>query len=482
MRFKAAFIFSLLVLTVSVLTFSCKKEKILSTGGSIRFSTDTLKFDTVFTAAGSYTNSMLIYNPQNEEVVLSSVKLQSGAGSYFHLNVNGFQGRDIANLKIPAHDSIYVFATVNVNPSDSLTPFYVTDALIATMNGKQYTVPFTAYGQNAHYIIGDSISTRVTWLTDKPYVVIHSCVVGPTGTLNIPKGCKVYMHQDARFFVYNVLNVGTLPATGSSDSVVFQGDRLDRAYFGYLGYPGEWGGFYFIGHDSFSSGRVSIIQNAVIKNCGGATPYYNYAVQPAAIEVDANAAVIVDHSVIKNGIGYGILNWGGALFAFNSIVHTTGAQALINVQGGYDSIVNCTFASYGTSAVSHSNNGTVAILNYFNKGDGTWNSGDLYGVMTNCIVYGSLDTEIVCDSLPGASAYFKMDHCLLKMGNTRESFVHFYNCIFNQDPMFKNTSGGDFHPQAGSPAVGAGISTSGGTDLDGKSWNGTDIGCYRASP
>ena len=473
-RFKTTYlVLAATTVLVTLFSTSCKKNRLLSVGGIIQFSTDTLHFDTVFTAAGSFTRALLIYNPQNEEVILSSVRLKDGSNSYFKLNVDGFPGNNIPNIKIAAHDSIYVFATVDINPNDSLTPFFVTDSLIATLNGQEFYLPFTAYGQNAHYIVSDSITSKTTWLTDKPYVVIHNCVIGPTGTLNIPRGCRVYMHQDAQFIVYDTMNIGLIPGS-STDSVVFQGDRLDRVYFGYVGYPGEWAGLWFV------PGGVGNISHAVIKNCGGGAAYYNYFTQPAAIRLDTAASVNMDHTIVENSIGFGIFSWQGTLTATNCRVNTTGAEALAVIQGGYDSVTNCTFANYGSAAVAHANNGTVTILNYFNNGDGTWNSGNLNGIMRNCIVYGSLDSEVICDSLGGATASFRMDHCLLKMGGVREHFVSFPGCLFNQDPLFKDQVNGDFHLKSGSPAIGAGTSNQAPTlNLEGNSLGSPpDIGCY----
>ena len=321
---------------------ACKKQKTLTVGGVVTFSVDTLKFDTVFTAAGSFTSYLLIYNPQDEAVVLSSVKLQGGASSYFHLNVDGFTGNNIPNLKIAAHDSIYVFATVNIDPNNTLTPFVVTDALIATLNGKDHSIPFTAYGQNAHYIISDSMITNTTWVNDKPYVVIHTCVVGtlggPNTTLTIQKNCRIYMHQDARFVVYGTLNVNK-GSTSNADSIIFQGDRLDRGYFLNDEYPGEWCGIWI------APGGTGNISYATIKNCGGNTAYYNFFTQGSALEVDTLATLTIDHCTIKNSYSYGILGFAGTLTATNCLVQTTAGEALLITQGGTDSITNCTFAN-----------------------------------------------------------------------------------------------------------------------------------------
>lgn len=458
---------------------SCKKTATLTSGGILKFSDDTLKFDTVFTNEGSFTTGVLIYNPQNEAVMVSSVRMEQGAASYFHLNVDGQKGLNATNIRIAPHDSVYVFATVKVNPNDSLTPFFITDRLIATMNGKEFSIPFTAYGQNAHYIIGDSLTTNTTWKTDLPYVVIHNCIVGPGTapvTLNIPKGCRVYMHQDARIIVYPgcTLNIGQ--GSGVGDSVVFQGDRLDRAYFGYIGYPGEWCGIWLTPYSNAN------ITHTIIKNCGGDHLYWQYLTRPAAIRVDDSAILNIDHSIVKNSIGFGILNFQGFVNATNCLVHTTGGAAFVNLQGGHDSLVNCTFANYGTPAVGHTSEPTVALLNYFRLDQTHIYFGDLDGVMKNCIVYGSLDSELICDSSVNAKASFRIVNSLVKMGTVREPFVSFTGTLFNQDPKFKDTQKGDFHITAESPAKGTGAPGGPAKDLDDVVRTDNDMGCYQHSP
>lgn len=474
-----SFIALFIALTFVISTTSCRKQtRLLTTGGVLTFSDDTLKFDTVFTAAGSFTTGLLIYNPQNEPISISSVRLKNGNSSYFHINVDGFVGNSVTNIKIAAHDSVYVFATVKIDPSDTLTPFIVSDELISTLNGKDYIVPFTAYGQNAHYIVSDSLSGITNWLTDKPYVVEHSCVIGPGATLNIPAKCRVYMHQDARFFVFGNLNVNVGSAT---DSVVFQGDRLDRSYFGRRGYPGEWGGFYFVG------GSAGKFNKAVIKNCGGGSFYRNFYAQPAAMQIDSGASVTLTNTIIKNSIGYGILNWQGKVTATNCFVGTTGAEALVALQGGSDSMTNCTFANYGDASVQleHRTNHTVILLNYFQVSNTVIYYGSLDAVLRNCIVYGSLDSEIICDRVTTHPASVRLDHCLLKIGSIIDpSFIHLNACLLNQDPLFKKIEENDFHLKASSPAIGAGVNIPGlVNDLEGNPRDGiNDIGCYKYTP
>lgn len=492
MRLKASYLLpGIFVLFIILFSFSCRKEKKIQTiGGSLEFSDDTLSFDTVFTKAGSFTDGILIYNPQDQEVVLSSVRLLHGTSSYFHLNVDGNQGNAVTNIKIAAHDSIYVFATVNIDPTNERTPFLVTDSLVATLNGKDFFLPFVAYGQNAHYIVDSVLTSSTVWDTTLPYVIIHNVanvdspkpgglIIAPGVTLSLKAGCRVYMHQTATMLV-----LGTLLSNGTkTDSVIFQGDRIDRRYFGYEGYPGEWGGIYF---DNFSSGnRLSYTR---IEN-GGNGGYLPFAasilVYPDSVNFNSPTAtkqLTMDHSIVRNSIGYGLLSFQGTVAASNCLFTATGAYAYAAIKGGYDSLTNCTFTNYGGTGLSHSSAGTVVLLNYFKPDQYTLYKGDLNAVMRNCIVYGSLDSEIVCDAIPDAAAALRMDHCLLNMGTVREPFITFTDCIFNEDPMFTNTAKGDYTLKDGSPAIGKGTPLfAPADDIKGtpRDASNIDIGCYK---
>ena len=459
-----------------IILFSCKKDQsVLGTGGKLLFSVDTLSFDTVFTQMGSFTTLVKIYNPQASQVNISNIRLQHGSASFFHLNIDGASGNTASNIKIAGNDSIYVFATIKVDPNSSVSPFLITDSLIATMNGAEFVLPMEAFGQNANYVVGDTLDTQ-TWDPDLPYVIIHSAQVNPGQTLTIKPGCRIYMHADSRLIVS-----GTLIAKGTlTDSIIFRGDRLDRAYFGYEGYPGEWGGLYF---DPHSSG--SILDYVLIENCGNSA----LNASPAAIETVLDSVnnplqpqLTLLHTVIQNSIGYGILNYAGTVVATNCLINTCGSWCFANLRGGTDSITNCTFVNYGTNKVDHSQYGTVALLNYVDTGSNyfEYKSGNLNASFRNCIIYGSLENELYCNQKPGSVANISLQYCIAK-ADSIPVFVYNTHCMLNADPLFKDVSKWDYHCTAGSLAIDAGITVPLSDDLEGKPRpHGVayDLGCY----
>jgi hypothetical protein len=452
---------------------SCKKERFLNSGGELRYSVDTLSFDTVFTAQGSFTNSFKIYNPQPQRVKLSSVRLAGGESSYFSLNVDGYKGKSVQDIEIAPNDSIFVFATVNIDPTNTNTPFVVEDKVIATMNGSNYELPLLAYGQNAYYIY-DSILQTQTWLTDKPYIIINNAAVDSNQTLTIPAGCRIYMHANSNLYV-----LGSLKVNGTkTDSVVFQGDRLDRAYFGYEGYPGEWGGIFFLG-----SSRGSVVDYAVLKNCGNGS-----AGIPAAIYASHNGTTAPDvylkHVTVENSIGYGLLSFGSFVRAENCLFHTCGAQALAVFEGGRYEFLNCSFINYGTDKVSHIDNPTVAILNYRKVSETEYVVGPLVSsYFINCVIWGSLENELVLDKLDNADYQLSLEHCLIRKKLDESPVPNYVTQVsnkFNEDPQFVDYAKWNYRPKEGSPLIDAGKTVSITNDLDDKPWLPPfDIGCYQ---
>jgi hypothetical protein len=481
-RFSIPVLFGVFIIAISLAGGSCKKEQLLQSGGELRFSTDTLTFDTVFTSLGSATVGLKIYNPQSEKVNISSIRLAGGASSPFRLNVDGKSG-DGANIELAAGDSIYVFATVTVDPTDANTPFIVEDKLVASLNGRDFSIPVLAYGQNAYYIRGKISVPTQTLKTDKPYVMMGWVQVDSGNTLTIPAGCRIYMHANARLFV-----AGTLEAIGTKeDSIIFQGNRLDRSYFGYEGYPGEWGGIYFTQYS-----RASVMKYVIIRNCGNGAQ----GAPPAAVEVapdlliDSDPQLTLEKVTIENSIGYGLLAFNGSIKAENCLIHSCGASALALMQGGDYELNNCTIATYGNNKISHNDNPAAVILNYYKVTQTTYLAGGLSCTLRNCVIAGSLEHEFFVDSVEDEPASVTMYNCLVKADESKlPSWLQRTNVRFTRpggvlDPQFTDVPKMNYRPKAGSPLIDAGIPVSGlTTDLDDNPRDGQpDIGCYEGQP
>ncbi|HNB81528.1 MAG TPA: hypothetical protein PLP34_02010 [Chitinophagaceae bacterium] len=464
-----------LLLAGSLLAFffsfsSCRKDSFLKEGGDLSFSTDTLRFDTVFTSVGSVTRSFKIYNTNNQRIRLTEVRLKGGTASPYYMNVNGEPGKIIRDMDIQPNDSIYVFVAITINPTSGVNPFLVEDAVQVTLNGIQHEVPLEAYGQDAHYIT-DSLLSSQTWINDKPYVIVHSALVDTGETLTIQKGCRIYMHQDSKLYV-----AGTLLVFGTkSDSVIFQGDRLDRDYFGYKDYPGEWRGIDFL--ETSTSSRINY---AIIKN-GGLTDAA-LLMRPANTFDINNPNLDLKNTIIANSAGFGLVAFHSYVTATNCLIHTCGAQNIGVLEGGTYRFDFCTLATYGGTGINHSQQSTVALLNYRDTSLTGYIGNNLDAAFNNCLIYGPLDDELICGKKQEWNYNVSFTHCLLKRKTDLSPFAVLNNSIFNTDPEFKDYYKWDFHPLGTSPVKAAGFSIASVIDdLDGNPRPAIpSIGCYEA--
>ena len=123
---------TILTIIMIVSFASCKKERLYSYDNSLKlsFSSDTVTFDTVFTTIGSSTRQLMIYNNNDDNLIINSVRLAGGTSSQFSINLDGESGYDFSNVEIYAKDSLFLFVRVTINPNNDNNPFFVEDQLI----------------------------------------------------------------------------------------------------------------------------------------------------------------------------------------------------------------------------------------------------------------------------------------------------------------------------------------------------------------
>src|SRR4051812_30679503 len=115
---------------------SCRKDSFITSKDAIvRFSADSLFFDTVFVNTGSITQAVKIINGNDQKLRLSEVKLMGGASSYFSINVDGQAGTSLQGLELEAGDSVYVFVAVNIRQGAGNLPFIIQDSIGVSFNG-----------------------------------------------------------------------------------------------------------------------------------------------------------------------------------------------------------------------------------------------------------------------------------------------------------------------------------------------------------
>jgi hypothetical protein len=464
---KFLFTCSLLLFIFCLLLPSCKKDSfITSSNANLDITRDSIKFDTVFTTAGSVTRSFKIINMNNQKLRLSKVKLMGGTSSAFKININGNPTIEEDNIEIAANDSIYVFVSVYVDPTTANLPFIISDSILINYNDNDRFVQLEAYGQNAHFLNNVKLTGTNTWQNDLPYVILGSIRVDTTASLTIDAGCKIYSHANAPFLVD-----GTLVITGTKgNEVQFTGDRLDNYY---RDLPASWPGIYFRGSSIDNELTFAIIKNA------------DQAVIVEDPSSNSNPKLIMHQCIIDNAYEAGLFGFNSSIQADNTLITNCGNNLIIQLGGDY-SFTNCTVACYSNIYFLHTNPVLQASDAATNNGATT--TADLNASFVNCIFwgdYGDVSDEVVIDKQGNGIFNVNLTNCLYKAIND-PSNTTLTAVIKNQDPSFDSVDVSnkyyDFritkNPLA--PGINSGTMVMFTADLDDhlRSVGLPDIGCY----
>jgi hypothetical protein len=461
-----------LILSLSIVLFACKKESfITSPDALVTITADSLKYDTVFTTAGSVTQFFKIINENDQKLKVSSIKLMGGSSSPFKINADGNIGPEVQNIDIAPNDSTYVFVSVIIDQTASNLPFVVQDSIRINYNGTDRWVQLEAWGQNAHFLRSKQIAVDETWTNDLPYVILGSLHINPGKTLTIEKGCRVYVHGDAPILVD-----GTLKVNGEVDSidrVYFRGDRLDDPY---KDFPASWPGIFFT-----TSSKDNVFNYAVLKNS-----YQAIAAQDLASNAPT-PKVTLNECIIDNAYDAGVITLNSSVYATNCLISNCGKNLYL-LKGGNYQFIHCTVASYSNNFILH-RDPVLLLTNYINV-NGAPQTAPLTAFFENCIVWGEGglldDSDEVRVVFSGNNTPVTFNNDLLKVNSSPP------NCtlnstsvqLINKDPLFESIDISknfyDFHLQAGSPAKDKGAATAINIDLDGKPRPSgpADIGCY----
>ncbi len=461
----------------------------------LRFSLDTLTFDTVFTARGSATRELKVYNDHNQYIRISRIWIGAENADFFRMNVDGLPGNEAVDIEIPPEDSIYLFFEVTVDPDQplSVSPFVIEDQVNFQTNGNNQSVLLEAWGQNANYLPSrfsagtQSLFTcdlnEWTWDDPRPYVIFGAMIIDSC-TLVMPAGTQVYVHggfgRDTDGTPYNdgilfFFNQGKLRIDGTfEDPVVIQGDRLESDF---QDVPGQWGRIQLGPLTTGHSVNHAEIKNGII-----------------GILVDSLADLTIRNSKIHSTTSSAIAGYQARITAENCLFHSSGGNNVTIILGGKYDFSYCTLANYGSS--------TEALrASNFTCLDGSAICNDLIAArlemkFTNSIIYGSSKDEIVLLDAVGEQdpSFFQygFEHCVVRVNELlnedgHPNFFEFCDPCINGDNntiLFADVDMNDYHLDSLSiaemmakplPAI--------RRDLDGVERDMTqpDIGCYEYS-
>ena len=455
----------------------------------LSFSLDTLRFDTVFTEAGSATRSFKIFNELDQAVLINSLKLENTSSSFFRLNADGFSGQDLKDIRIEPNDSIYVFAEVTIDPDNplSISPFFIEENIEIRANDSEYTVLLEAWGQNANYIPNRESQGSVSyyscdfgqWVWDdpRPYV-IYGVLVIDSCQLILPPGTEVYVHGGIAINELGIFNDGLIVALGNAsinaqgtldEPVLFRTDRLEEEFDEV---QGQWSGILLSKNSKGNNFSHTTIMNSIV-----------------GLSVDSAASVRIASSTIAFTGGSGISASHASIYAENSLFYQNAGSGLSLNFGGEYVFNYCT--------ISNSDNQDPALsannIKCLNSDCSQFLINAMKCDFTNCIFNGNDNDEIsfldVSDGADPQLFQYNFDHCIVQIDEILDagSFPNFFdNCIncknvVRTDSIFLDAENYNYQLDTMSIAIDMGkdipFVT---TDILGndRESNAVDMGCY----
>jgi hypothetical protein len=452
-----------ILLILALVQLSCRKHEKIDTspGLTLNFSTDTVFFDTVFPTIGSITKRLIVYNPNENKVNVSSITLAGGSASNYRLNIDGIPTLDGRDVEIPGNDSIFIFVNVTIDPGNHNTPFVVDDSIRFETNGTFQQVKLVAWGREAVFHRNALLQGSNTWDSLRAHVVYGSIRVDTNASLTIQPGTRVYFHKDAYLAVSFQ---ATLKVYGTIDhQVTFQGDRMDPFY---KDLPGQWDGILLE-----QGSKDHEINNTVIKN----GTFGLLVDQPQNLSAPM---LILNNTIIQNMTSAGIYAYGSSIISTNCVIGDCGGSCMdLNYGGNYD-FRQLTVGNYWYASVRHSS--SIYLSNFAYDTIGQKISKPLTrAYFGNAIIYGTNEDEIQLDSVPGVAFEYQFDHAILKTGLNLSNPQRFLNCVANQDPRFVMVQEWNYQIDSLSPAIDQGADLGIPFDLKGVSRSSPpDLGAY----
>ncbi|WP_018476300.1 hypothetical protein [Pontibacter roseus] len=442
-----------LLLLLSVIGCEPKDEVITSDPkAELRFSGDTVLFDTVFVTQGSVTRRLKVYNPNKNAVRISSINLAGAASSPYKLIINGLETPVANNLELRGKDSLYILVQVHVNPMDQNLPFLVADSILFETNGKRQNVKLVAYGQDAVFHRKGAIGNS-TWSAGKPHVLLDTVLVREGTTLTIEKGAQVYAGNKAVLLVNGTLRVEGTPG----ERVRFAGLRREEQY---ATAPGQWEGIRILAASANNRIRYADIRNTM---------------RGLQIGNPGKAGTLVEGCAIQYAFLDGIIAFTSDVKVVNTLIQNCGQYSFGGLGGGNYEVLYSTVVNYNSQMQRETP--AFVVVDFIPGTDIKDQPTTLR--LVNSIVYSegsSYGNEVLLEGNMTAD----IAHNILRTDKYKETL----NVNGNQldiDPKFKEVRKQNFSLDTLSPASGAAKALPGiANDIKGDKRNATkpDIGAF----
>jgi hypothetical protein len=429
------------LLLLSLMLYRCRPKEEIFTDSPIelRFSDDTVLFDTVFsgspTVVRNVTKRLYIYNTSVNALRLAMVRLGGGTGSAYKITVDGIDGAAVSDLEILGKDSLLVLITVSILPANQNLPFIVTDSLIVEHLGRSQQVQLVSWGQDALFLNGEVIGCDTTWAPNRPVVIYNSALVDSACSLTILPGTQVYMHNGSNLFV-----AGTLLVQGEAENKVhFRGTRLEQRF---INVPGQWGGIIFL--ETATSN--SVVDHAIIRNATNGIRFGK------PDDGNDNPDLIISNSLIRNCTGSGLLFISTDVDLINTVVGNCQISTISVLAGGAVRLFHCSLADF--ASLFQREDPSLVFSNNLVLADNSVLRAGLNLTAINSILYGSEDEELLLSNDPGAAFVLDIRASILR---TQLNNLNVNGNKINQNPKFKNQAEVDYQLDTLSPARNAGI-------------------------
>lgn len=473
----------LILIVCGALFFSCEKEVLdTSTKFPLKFSTDTLTFDTVFQTLGSATRSLRIYNQSNSTLIISRAFLSRGTSSQFRFNIDGLSGIQAEKIRILPNDSLWIFSEVTINPNPS-NPILVQDSLIIETNGSRQIIIMRALGQNAYFHYGEVIQSNTNFLSDKPHVIIDKTtssgtipglLIIPGATLNIEAGTQLHFSNSAGIIIQ-----GSLKCNGTKEKPIkMRGLRLEKSY---IKAAGQWLGLLFERNSINNLIEYTTLDESAFGIWMGFQSQTNFV----QMTNGTRAEIYLKNSTISNAFYWTLRSMNCKVQADNCQFYTSTEYLVQLLLGGDYQFRNCTLFNIQ----SKDKKGNLLLANQFYDEDGKQtykNKLDNTCFFENCIINSNADESVILDIdkilNPEADYNFRNCNYNSKSNLTSSSFT---NCQVNQNPIFESTviDNESLKLRSNSPCIDKGLSNSLIDDVKGEprpKGSGVDIGAYES--